>query len=83
MLKVILIDDELSAIKSLKWDIANFCPEVEVVESFTKPLEALQYLENHHPDVVFFRHRNAQDGWLPILRTDGGQTFYDCFCDGV
>lgn len=53
MLKVILIDDEPSAIKSLKWDIANSCPDVQVLASFTKPREALEYLEDHDPDVVF------------------------------
>ena len=53
MLRVILIDDEASAIKNLRWDIANFCPGVEVLESFTNPQEALIYLKSNKPDVVF------------------------------
>lgn len=79
MLKVILIDDELSAIKSLKWDIANFCPEVEVVESFTKPLEALQYLENHHPDVVFLDIEMPKMDGFRFLEQTVGRSFMTVF----
>lgn len=53
MFRVILIDDEASAIKNLRWDIANFCPELEVMESFTNPQKALIYLQSNKPDVVF------------------------------
>lgn len=53
MIKVILVDDEPKAIKSLEWEIANFCKGVEVMATFTKPNEAITYLQHHNPDCVF------------------------------
>ena len=53
MIKIILIDDEPKAIKSLEWEIANFCEDVEIMATFTKPKEAIDYLQNHDPDCVF------------------------------
>ena len=45
MSKVVLIDDEPKAIESLKWELENFCPEVEVVQTFVDPRKALKYFE--------------------------------------
>lgn len=53
MIKIILIDDEPKAIKSLEWEIANFCKGVEVMATFTKPKEAIVYLQSNDPDCVF------------------------------
>lgn len=53
MLKVILVDDERKAIKSLEWEIANFCEDVEVLETFTDPKQAVTYLKYNNPDCVF------------------------------
>lgn len=53
MIKIILIDDEPKAIRSLEWEIDNFCKDVEVMATFTKPKEAIAYLQHHDPDCVF------------------------------
>lgn len=53
MIKIVLIDDEPKAIKSLEWEITNFCKDVEVMATFTKPKEAISYLQHHDPDCVF------------------------------
>lgn len=53
MLNVILIDDEPKAIKSLEWEITNFCEGVEIDATFTSPKKAIGYLEKHEPDCVF------------------------------
>lgn len=53
MLDVILIDDEPKAIKSLEWEIDNYCEDVNVMETFTSPKKAVQYLEDREPDCVF------------------------------
>lgn len=53
MIKIILVDDEPKAIKSLEWEIANFCQGVEVMATFTKPNEAIAYLQKNNPDCVF------------------------------
>lgn len=53
MLQVILIDDEPKALKGLEWELVNNCEGVEIQGTFTDPEEALVYLRNHRPDVVF------------------------------
>lgn len=53
MIKIVLIDDEPKAIKSLEWEINNFCKEVEIMATFTKPKEAITYLQHHDPDCIF------------------------------
>ncbi len=53
MIDLILIDDEPSAIKSLKWEIENFCENVNIVDSFVNPLQAVAYLQKNQVDCVF------------------------------
>ena len=53
MIKAIIIDDELSAIKSLEWEIKNFCEHLEVCESFTDPIEAISAINYLKPDCIF------------------------------
>lgn len=53
MIKAIIVDDELSAIKSLKWEIENFCHGIMVVDSFTNPSDAIIAINTIKPDCVF------------------------------
>jgi len=53
MIKAIIVDDELTAIKSLKWEIENFCSGVTIMDSFTNPLEAISAINYLKPDCVF------------------------------
>jgi len=53
MIKVILVDDELSAIKSLQWEIENFCQDIKICDSFTDPIEAISAINYIKPDCVF------------------------------
>ncbi len=45
-IKAVLIDDEELAIASLKWQLTEFCPQVELVATFTSPKKAFNFLEN-------------------------------------
>lgn len=55
MLEAVIVDDETKALQSLTWELTNFSDEIEVVASFTNPLEALTYLDNNEntPDCLF------------------------------
>jgi two-component system LytT family response regulator len=53
MIKAIIVDDELTAIRSLKWEIENFCNGIEVTDSFTSPTEAISAINYIKPDCVF------------------------------
>jgi two-component system LytT family response regulator len=53
MIKAIIIDDELTAIKSLKWEINNSCNGIEIIDSFTNPNEAISAINYLKPDCIF------------------------------
>ena len=53
MIKAIIVDDELSAIRSLKWEIEKFCKGIEVTDSFTNPIEAISAINYLKPDCIF------------------------------
>lgn len=53
MIKAIIVDDELSAIESLHWELTNFCSKVHVIDTFTNPVDAISAINYLKPDVVF------------------------------
>lgn len=53
MLKAIIIDDEYSAIESLKWELDTYCKEINIIDSFTNPIEAISAVNYLKPDLVF------------------------------
>lgn len=53
MITVIIVDDELSALKSMQWEIANFCDDVTILGSFSNALEARKFLNENAVDCVF------------------------------
>ncbi|MEX0996800.1 MAG: LytTR family DNA-binding domain-containing protein [Flavobacteriaceae bacterium] len=52
-LKAIIIDDEPKSITSLKWELQNFCEELNILEAFSDPEKALSYLKNNAVDCIF------------------------------
>lgn len=52
-LKAILIDDERSSIESLSFEINEYCPEVEVIQTCQDPFEGIKCIEANAPDLVF------------------------------
>jgi len=53
-MQCIIIDDELNAIKALRWEIENNLPELQIIATFESAVEALRYLKMHNsPDLVF------------------------------
>lgn len=53
MLKIILIDDELNAIKGLLYELKQFSNSIEVVQTFSNAQDAITFLENEDIDAVF------------------------------
>ena len=52
-LKSVLIDDESHCLDTLSWQLETYCPSVEVVGTFSNPVEGLKYLMYHEVDLVF------------------------------
>ncbi|TYP99952.1 LytTR family two component transcriptional regulator [Tenacibaculum adriaticum] len=53
MLRAVIVDDEEKAIKSLSWELSNFNDDIEILETFNKPEEALSFLETKKIDCLF------------------------------
>ena len=53
MISVVIVDDELSAIESLVWELKHFSSDISVVAQFSNPNEALDYLSSNSPDCLF------------------------------
>jgi two-component system LytT family response regulator len=53
MIKAIIVDDEKHSVATLAWKIENFCPDVELVAQFTDSSEALDYIKENKPDLLF------------------------------
>ena len=53
MIKAILVDDEISAIKSLEWEVNNFTDKVTIIGKYTSPEEAITAIDTLQPDCVF------------------------------
>ena len=53
MITAILIDDEKDAIESLAWEIKMFCKEINVIDSFTNPEDAISAINYLKPDCIF------------------------------
>jgi two-component system LytT family response regulator len=53
MIKAILIDDEMHCLKTLGLLLAEYCPNVQVVEKCDDAATGLKAIEMHKPDLVF------------------------------
>ncbi len=53
MIRVILVDDEMDALKNLKWELERFCLDVDVLKSCTDPAEAVLAINSLKPDCLF------------------------------
>ncbi|HEY4337456.1 MAG TPA: LytTR family DNA-binding domain-containing protein [Puia sp.] len=53
MINAILIDDEKSALITLRNDLRAYCPDVSIQGEFTKAADALEYMKGTTPEVIF------------------------------
>lgn len=53
MIKAVIIDDEIHSIETLLWKIDNFTEGVEIIQTFSDPVEGLAFLKKNSCDVLF------------------------------
>ncbi len=71
MIKAIIVDDEKAAIKSLVWELENFCEDITIVDTFTNPKEAISAINYIKPECVFLDIEMPQmDGFHLLERLD-------------
>ncbi|WP_452219748.1 LytR/AlgR family response regulator transcription factor [Lacinutrix salivirga] len=73
MLTAVIVDDEPKAIQGLSWELSNFSDAIEIVNTFSSPELALEYLHKNKPDCLFLDiQMPTMDGFqfLEKLNTD-------------
>ncbi|WP_170110213.1 LytR/AlgR family response regulator transcription factor [Flavilitoribacter nigricans] len=53
MIKTVIIDDEQHSIDTLVWKLNNYCEDVDIVATFTNPVQGIKYLKEEAPDLLF------------------------------
>jgi two-component SAPR family response regulator len=51
--RAIIVDDEPDSVKLLEIQIAQYCPHVEIVSSYTSTVKALKDIDALSPDLLF------------------------------
>jgi two-component system LytT family response regulator len=74
-MKAVIIDDEKNSSESLEWLIKNYAPDVEVLKVFNSPNDALIYLKESSPDLVFLDIEMKEMTGFDLLKTLGKFTF--------
>lgn len=69
MIRAIIVDDEISAVKSLQWEIEAFCPWIEVCATYLTPLEAVKGINLIKPDCVFLDIEMPQMDGFQLLHS--------------
>lgn len=53
MIRAVIVDDEQKAIDSLSWELKKFNSEIGVIKTFSKPEDAIQFLNSNSTDCLF------------------------------
>ena len=53
MIRAVIVDDEQKAIDSLSWELKKFNTEIEIIKTFNKPEDAIQFLNSSSADCLF------------------------------
>ena len=51
-MRTLIIDDEKHALDSLIKDISEYCPELEIIGALQSPIEAIDFIHEHQPELV-------------------------------
>lgn len=53
MIKAVILDDEKNCVETLQWKLAHYCPNVEILNTFNDPVQALAFLQETPVDLLF------------------------------
>lgn len=75
MISCILIDDEMSALKGLAYELKNFEDKIEILAQFSSALNALAFLKSNEVDVVFLDIEMPEMNGLAFLEHFPNRSF--------
>ncbi|MFA7650757.1 MAG: LytTR family DNA-binding domain-containing protein [Flavobacteriaceae bacterium] len=79
MINCILIDDEISALRGLSYELESFKNQIAIKGEFISAKEAINYLKNHPIDLVFLDIEMPEINGLSFLESFPERTFYVIF----
>ncbi|NNF21459.1 MAG: response regulator transcription factor [Saprospiraceae bacterium] len=53
MIRAILVDDERESLDALRFDLEEYCPQVEILAMCSDPHLAVEEIKRHNPDLIF------------------------------
>lgn len=77
MLKTIIIDDEKHAIESLKYELAQNCPQVSIIAEETNPLIGIELITTLNPDLVMLDIEMPQMNGFELLKSLRGNINFE------
>lgn len=75
MINAIIIDDELNCIKTLAHDLAEYCPQVKVIEQCGSAKDGLKAIRHYQPELVFLDINMPWMSGLELLEVVGDINF--------
>ncbi len=51
--QAVIIDDEEHSVETLRWKLEQYCPEIQVIATFTNPIDGRDYLRTHRIHLLF------------------------------
>ncbi|MEX6626671.1 LytTR family DNA-binding domain-containing protein [Tenacibaculum pacificus] len=71
MIKAVIVDDEAKAIQGLSWELSNFNNDLEIIQTFTEPEQAIKYINNNSIDCLFLDiEMPTMDGFQLLEKLD-------------
>lgn len=70
MIKAIIVDDDLSAIRSKKGEVDKFCKDIEIIDNFTDPIEAISGINYLKPECIFLDIEMPEKGEFQLLSSN-------------
>ena len=52
-MRAIIIDDEQDSLEALQIELETYCPEIDVIASYSNPFDGLKSIEELKPDILF------------------------------
>jgi two-component system LytT family response regulator len=49
----VIIDDERHSLETLQWLVGEYCPSIEIIDTFSDPFIAIKSLRKSPPDLLF------------------------------
>ena len=77
MVRTVIIDDEQHSIETLRWKLENYCPEVEVLQTFDNPAQGVAYLKQNPPNLLFLDIEMPMLNGFDVLEELGNDLAFD------